>query len=70
MGACVSSSSQPVADVQAKERSDEIDSQIKADHERLKKECKILLLGECSFGRRSTPCAVHARVVPLSCVRD
>ena len=45
MGACVSSSSQPVADVQAKERSDEIDSQIKADHERLKKECKILLLG-------------------------
>uniref|UniRef100_D8Q3Y1 Heterotrimeric G protein alpha subunit 2 n=1 Tax=Schizophyllum commune (strain H4-8 / FGSC 9210) TaxID=578458 RepID=D8Q3Y1_SCHCM len=51
MGACVSSSSQPVADVQAKERSDEIDSQIKADSERLKKECKILLLGSGESGK-------------------
>jgi hypothetical protein len=41
MGACVST-----ADRAAKARSDEIDQQIEEDNERLKRECKVLLLGE------------------------
>ena len=44
MGACVST-----ADRAGKARSDEIDKQLEEDHKRLKRECKILLLGESSF---------------------
>lgn len=42
MGGCVST-----ADRAGKARSDEIDRQIEEDNRRFKRECKILLLGEC-----------------------
>ncbi|TRM64273.1 heterotrimeric G protein alpha subunit C [Schizophyllum amplum] len=51
MGVCISSSSQPVLDLAAKERSEEIDTQLKTDGEKLKKECKILLLGSGESGK-------------------
>lgn len=43
MGGCAS---KPV-DLEAKARSDDIDKMIEEDGKRLKKECKILLLGAC-----------------------
>lgn len=47
MGNCVSSQ-----DRSAQMRSQEIDRQIEEDSRKFKKECKILLLGECRFAAR------------------
>jgi hypothetical protein len=44
MGNCASSQDE----VDAKQRSDEIDKQIEDDLRKYKKECKILLLGTCA----------------------
>jgi guanine nucleotide-binding protein subunit alpha len=41
MGACISK-----GDQQSKQRSDEIDRTLDEDNKRLKRECKILLLGK------------------------
>lgn len=51
MGNCVSSQ-----DREAQLRSQEIDKQIEEDSRKFKKECKILLLGECF--------SIHARWQP------
>lgn len=48
MGACMSSNSE---ETDQKKRSQKIDKDLEEDSKRLRRECKILLLGTCEPGR-------------------
>jgi guanine nucleotide-binding protein G(i) subunit alpha len=52
MGACVSSSSD---EVEQKKKSQQIDKQLEEDSKKLRRECKILLLGKSTVWLKRTP---------------
>ena len=57
MGGCVSSTA-PGEEPSSKKRSQMIDRSLEEDHKKLRRECKILLLGRSWYSRRTA----HSRL--------